>query len=174
MRSVYQPRKLRKDLSIQQVGEETLIYNERIHQAFCLNQISSAVWAHCDGTQSVEQIAAALCSELAQPVTEETVLLALAQMEENGLLESATESHSEVSHAAYSPIFSRRSLMATLGAGAVMMLPAPAIATVMAPKPFAGSGCVDGPCSVDPGQVDGTLPGLHRARRIVRQAGGRQ
>ena len=168
MSQVYQPRSLRQGLSIQKVGEETLIYDERIHRAFCLNQVSSAVWTHCDGTQSVGQIAAALCSELNQPVTEETVLLALAQMEENGLLEPGTESPSQAGVAADGSI-SRRSLMATLGAGAVMMLPLPAIAAGMAPKPFAGSGCTD--CSFGPAPTDGGLPGVHRFRRPVRPSG---
>jgi hypothetical protein len=158
MSQVYQPRSLRQGLSIQKVGEETLIYDERIHRAFCLNQVSSAVWTHCDGTQSVGQIAAALCSELNQPVTEETVLLALAQMEENGLLEPVTESPSQAGVAADGSI-SRRSLMATLGAGAA----------VMAPKPFAGSGCTD--CSFGPAPTDGGLPGVHRFRRPVRPSG---
>jgi|SRR5271165_1963333 len=171
MSQVYRPRGLRQELSTQKVGEETLIYDERIHRAFCLNQVSSAVWTHCDGTQSVREIAAALRSELAQPMTEETVLLALAQMEEYGLLEPGTESPSDAILAAQSPI-SRRSLMATLGAGAMMLLPAPAIAAVMAPKPFAGSGCVD--CSFSPAPNDGGLPGVHRFRRPVRPSGGGQ
>jgi hypothetical protein len=168
MSQVYQPRGRRQELSIQEVGEETLIYDERIHRAFCLNQVSSAAWAHCDGTQSVGQIATALRSELAQPITEETVLLALAQMEEYGLLEPGIESPSEAIVAAQGSI-SRRSLMATLGAGAMMLLPAPAIAAVMAPKPFAGSGCVD--CSFGPSPTDGGLPGVHRLRRPVRPSG---
>ena len=168
MRKTYQPRRLSQELSIQCVGDETLIYDERRHVAFCLNQVSSAVWTHCDGAQSVAQIAAALRSELAQPVTEEIVDLALAQMEENGLLEPDTDSPSEAGLAAHGPI-SRRSLMATLGAGAVMMLPLPAIAAVMAPKPFAGSGCTD--CSFGPAPTDGGLPGVHRFRRPVRPSG---
>jgi hypothetical protein len=166
MRKTYQPRRLSQELSIQCVGDETLIYDERRHVAFCLNQVSSAVWTHCDGAQSVAQIAAALRSELAQPVTEEIVDLALAQMEENGLLEPDTDSPSEAGLAAHGPI-SRRSLMATLGAGAMMMLPAPAIAAVVAPK-AADTGSVTS--YHVPDQVDSFLPGLGRFRRTPRQS----
>jgi hypothetical protein len=168
MSQVYQPRSLGQGLSIQTVGEETLIYDERVHRAFCLNLVSSAVWAHCDGTQSVGEIAAALCRELNQPVTDETVLLALAQMEENGLLDPGTKSPSEASVVAHGSI-SRRSLVATLGAGAMMLLPGPAIAAVMAPKPFAGSGCTD--CSFGPSPSDAGLPVVHRFRRPARPSG---
>jgi hypothetical protein len=132
MRQVYKPRSLRQELSIQQVGEETLVYDERRHQAFCLNQVSSAVWKYCDGTQSVAQIAAALSPGLTKHVTEEVVRLALAQMEENGLLEPNADLPSEESLAALGPI-SRRSMMARVGAGAAVMLPA--IAMVLAPRP---------------------------------------
>jgi len=158
MRKTYQPRRLSQELSIQCVGDETLIYDERRHVAFCLNQVSSAVWTHCDGAQSVAQIAAALRSELAQPVTEE--------IEENGLLEPDTDSPSEAGLAAHGPI-SRRSLMATLGAGAMMMLPAPAIAAVVAPK-AADTGSVTS--YHVPDQVDSFLPGLGRFRRTPRQS----
>jgi hypothetical protein len=170
MRQVYLPRSLKHDLSIQQVGDETLVYDERRHQAFCLNQVSSAVWAHCDGTKSVEQIVAALRIQLAQPVTEEIVRLALSQMEENGLLEPSVNSHIDANLAAVSPI-SRRSMMTRVGAGAVMMLPA--IAAVMAPKPAqAYNGGVDSPSI--PTQNDTALPGLRRLRRFGSKPGARR
>jgi hypothetical protein len=162
MRQVYLPRSLKHELSIQQVGDETLVYDERRHQAFCLNQVSSAVWAHCDGTKSASQIAAALRIQFAQPVTEEIVRLALAQMQENGLLEPSVDSQLDAGLATLGPI-SRRSMMTRVGAGAMMMLPA--IAAVMAPKPAqAYNGGVDSPSI--PTQNDNALPGLHRLRRF--------
>ena len=60
MEQVYKPQRLSQDLSIQHVGDETLIYDERRHLAFCLNRISSAVWERCDGAHSVRQIAEAV------------------------------------------------------------------------------------------------------------------
>ena len=127
-----QPRRLSQGLSMQQAGEETLIYDERRHLAFCLNRTSSAVWARCDGAQCAAEIAAALQTELAQPVSEDVVALALGQMEANGLLESKAHPSSEAIPAALGAI-SRRSMMTRLAYGAAVLLPA--IAVIMAPKP---------------------------------------
>jgi len=125
-----QPRRLSQGLSIQQVGDETLIYDERRHLAFCLNRASSQVWARCDGVQSAAEIAAALQAESAQPVTEQIVAMALGQMEENGLLEP--EAQSPEAYLTPSGSISRRNMMTRLAYGAAMLLPA--IAVIMAPK----------------------------------------
>jgi hypothetical protein len=162
MRQVYKPRGLRQDLSIQQVGEETLVYDQRRHQAFCLNPVSSAVWMHCDGTQSVAQIAATLSSASGQPVAEEVVDLALAQMKENGLLEPHADLAAEASFATLGPI-SRRSMMARVGAGAVVMLPA--IAMVLAPRPADASGGGGVGSYQLPDQGNNPVRGLRRLSR---------
>jgi len=125
------PRRLSQGVSIQQAGDETLIYDERRHLAFCLNRISSAVWARCDGARTAAEIAAAIQSESAQPVTEEIVSLALAQLEQNGLLEAKAYSFSEADAVAPGAI-SRRSMMTRLAYGSAMLLPA--IAMIAAPK----------------------------------------
>jgi hypothetical protein len=167
MRKDFQPRSLKQDLSIQQVGEEILIYDERRHQAFCLNRTSAAVWTHCDGTQTAAQIANALCTELAQPVTEEIVGFALAQLEEKGLVEPSNELPAEAKLAALGHL-SRRSMMAKAGAGAVVMLPA--IAAILAPKPADASsagGVVSSPDPLD--RNDNSLPGLRRLRKLGRK-----
>jgi len=131
MNPMYQPRTVSQGLSVQYAGEETLIYDERRHLAFCLNRISSAVWQRCDGSQSVAQIAAALETELALPVTEEIVLLALAQFEKDGLLESGADSPADLNPTILSEI-SRRNLMMKLGYAAAMLLP---VVAAVAPKP---------------------------------------
>lgn len=162
MHQVYQPRGLRQELSIQQVGDETLIYDERRHKACCLNLVSSAVWKYCDGTQSVTQIAAALSADLSKPATEEIVRLALAQMEENGLLEPHPHLPAEASLAGLGPI-SRRSMMAKVGAGAAVMLPA--IAMVLAPRP-ADASAGGGVGSYEaPGQGNNALGKIRRLSR---------
>ena len=129
MNQVYLPRILNQEFSIQHVGEETLVYDERRHLAFCLNRVSSAVWTHCDGTHSVPQIAAALQTEFAQPVSHEMVDLALEQMQQNGLLEP--NPHTDAVLTTPTAI-SRRSMMSKAGAGALVMVPM--IAAIMAPK----------------------------------------
>ena len=131
MNSLYQPRTVNQGISIQHVGDETLIYDERRHLAFCLNRISWAVWQRCDGSRSAAQIAAALQTELALPVTEEIVQLALAQFEKDGLLESGADSPAHGNPAILGEI-SRRNLMMKLGYGAAMLLP---VLAAVAPQP---------------------------------------
>lgn len=143
MNPMYQPRTVSQGLSIQQVGEETLIYDERRHLAFCLNRISSAVWKRCNGAQTVAQIAAALETELALPVSEDIVLFALAQFEKDSLLESGANLPAEVSPAILGEI-SRRNLMTKLGYGAAMLLPVVAmIAAPTSAQAQMGSGGAD-------------------------------
>jgi hypothetical protein len=156
MSSYRHPKTRTNDLVIQQIGEEILIYDERRHLAFCLDRVAAAVWNHCDGGQSVPQLATMLTEELAQPMTEDAVLFALAQLEEDCLLERESQEHAEASFVALS-LVSRRSLIARLGASAALMLPV--VAVIAAPKAAqAYSGCVD--CSAAPAsqRSDGLEP----------------
>ena len=49
-----QPMPLRRteQVTVQHVGEETLLYDERTHQAFCLDKITTPIWNACDGTRT--------------------------------------------------------------------------------------------------------------------------
>jgi hypothetical protein len=129
------PRSIQQGICIEQIGPETLIYDERSHKAFCLNATSSSVWRKCDGAHTVEQIAAAVTLELAMPVSEELVQYALGELRHDGLLEA-----SPVSTAV--PEISRRDMMQKLGFRAALLLPV--VAMVIAPKAaHATSGCID-------------------------------
>lgn len=130
MQSMYKPERLTQDLLIQHVGDETLIYDEGRHLAFCLNRLSSAVWQRCDGIYTPAQIATALETEMAQPVTEDDVLTALEQMQGNGLIKPAPTAAKEVAPVPAS-LFSRRELMTKLAVGTAVA--APFIAVIAAP-----------------------------------------
>ncbi len=59
----------RKDrLVIEELPEETLIYDQERHKAHCLNQTAAFVWGRCDGRTSVDGLAKALEDELGIPV----------------------------------------------------------------------------------------------------------
>jgi hypothetical protein len=129
------PRSIQQDICVEQIGPETLVYNERSHKAFCLNATSSAVWRKCDGAHTIEQIAAAVTFELATPVSEELVQYALGELRRDGLLEASPVS-------TVAPGISRRDMMQKLGFRAALLLPV--VAMVTAPKAaHATSGCVD-------------------------------
>ncbi len=140
------PRRMSEKISVQIVGEETLLYDERRHMAFCLNQTSSAVWNLCDGAQTEAQIVAALDYECDAGFSAELVRLALEQLRQDGLVQAAQ---------ADSPLLSRREVIERLGARSLMMLPV--VAAVCVPEAAqALSGVVDG---------DSTGSRASRARR---------
>ena len=128
------PRSLKRHISIQQIGRETLVYDELRHKAFCLNESSSLIWRLADGEHTVAQMKEAASSELKMEVSEEFVCFALEQLQRDGLIESPS--------IAAGPAVSRRAVLRTLGVSGALLLPM--IAAVMAPPAAqAYNGCVD-------------------------------
>ena len=123
-------------LTTQPVGDETLVYDERVHKAYCLNRVTAAVWLYCDGEHSVREIAGATANELSVPVTDEIVCFALSELNGKGLLQ-------QYDAAAAERLPSRRELIRKLGLGAAVLLPLiTAIDVPKAPGQSVGGGCV--------------------------------
>lgn len=77
----------RKDnLVVQELNDETLIYDLNINKAFCLNETSALVWRLCDGTRSVKEICQSLNKKLKTFSNEDVVWLALDQLKNENLL----------------------------------------------------------------------------------------
>ena len=137
------PRRIQRDISVQQIGAETLVYDHRRRKAYCLNPSSSIIWRLADGEHTIAAIGEACSIELGTPIREEFVLFALEELSRDGLVEPASISAS-------TPPISRRALLRKLGTGGAMLLPA--IAAIVAPTAAqAYSGCVD--CSVAPSRT---------------------
>ena len=47
----------KRELVVQESGEETLVYDLVSNRASCLNQTSALVWKHCDGSKTIGDIA---------------------------------------------------------------------------------------------------------------------
>ncbi len=140
------PRRTDEQISVQVVGEETLLYDESRHMAFCLNRTSSAVWNLCDGEHTEAQIVAALDFRDDRCLSDELVSLALEQLRQDGLIEAVPANR---------PLLSRREMVEALGARSLMMLPV--VAAICVPEAAqALSGVVDG---------DGTGSRASKARR---------
>jgi hypothetical protein len=118
------PSRRHEDLTVQGIGDETLVYDETRHRAFCLNATSATVWRLSDGRRTVEQIADAATIELQLPVTREIVEFALSVLRRDGLLQA--DSYPAGVHAV-----SRRALIKKLGVGAALMVPV--VTAVFAP-----------------------------------------
>jgi len=130
--------KARQDrLLVQRLDGETLVYDEQTHRAHCLDARAGRVWALCDGTRSVAEIAQAY-GEGAQGET--VVTWTVAELAKARLLEDSAPSEREA--------LSRRAMVKRVGLAAI-----PIILAVTAPRARAAvSSCanVGQPCTTKP------------------------
>ena len=107
-------------LIVERLGDETLVYDTDTDEAHALSPVASSVLDHCDGQRTIAVVAAQL--ELPQP----TVVEALAQLEECGLVEG-TSGDAGVS---------RRDAMRRVAViGAAAAAGAPLVKSIVAPTP---------------------------------------
>lgn len=117
----YRPKARRDGLLVRKVGDEVVVYDRDSDTSHLLNEAMRAVWDLCDGSRTVDDIAARVEGG------EEAVRLALGDLETVGLL---------LQPAASAPTgMSRRRLLKTLAAGAVAI---PVVVTLSA-QPAAAS-----------------------------------
>jgi hypothetical protein len=119
----------RTRLLVHEVGDELVVYDRERHRAHRLNRAAGTVWRRCDGRTSVRELAVALATELAVPVNEDVVRLALAQLERARLLRDP------VGEPVPGPAISRRQVVRRLGAAGGLALLLPAVTSITAPTP---------------------------------------
>jgi hypothetical protein len=73
-------------LLVEELPDETVIYDTAGREAHCLNRVATFIWNHCDGRTSVAEIARLLRAELDQAADESTVRLIVERLEEVRLL----------------------------------------------------------------------------------------
>jgi hypothetical protein len=129
-------------LVIQELAEETLVFDQARQKAHCLNRTTSLVWRHCDGRTPVYDLARWIERELAIASGEPVVRLALEQLASRHLLEGIIDRGSAAQRRY------RRELLKQMAAAAVVL---PIILTVAAPRANAAGSQVS--CT---GKVDGT------------------
>ena len=130
----------RDDLVIEQLADEVLVYDRNSDQAHCLNKMASSIWNNCTGANNIDEIAAAVESELKCPVSRQAVILGLENLAAFDLLEQTP-----------APTFPssgmpRRQLIKTLGLTSAVALPL--IVSIVAPT-AAHAATVD-PCATAP------------------------
>jgi hypothetical protein len=109
-------------LVIQELPDETLVFDQRSHKAHCLNRTTALVWKHCDGKTDPADLALLFECE---PHAGVLVQLALEQLASRDLLQTAVERGSPAQRR------SRREVLKQLAAAAVTL---PVILTVAAPR----------------------------------------
>jgi Coenzyme PQQ synthesis protein D (PqqD) len=135
------PRARKDGLIVQNLPDETLVYDLERDRAHCLNQTAAFVWQHCDGRSSAKEIAGALQDETKQPVDERLVWLAIDQLGRNHLLKDSPALPPNVVG------INRREVMRALGLTAAVAIPL--VATIVAPLPAQAATCLGSgaPCS---------------------------
>jgi hypothetical protein len=128
------PEARREDIVVQELPDETLVYDLKRHKALCLNRAAGLVWKHCDGRTSVAEMAVLLEQGLQTPVVEEEVVwFALERLEKARLLQEKVIPPSGVAR------LSRRELVQM---GLVAAIAVPAILSVVAPRAAQAATCV--------------------------------
>ena len=127
----------RQDLLIEQMEDESVVYDPARYRAHCLNQTAQLVLRACDGKASLTPIAARVRGELRVPVSEDVVRSALEKLSRAHLLEERFP-RSAKSH----PV-SRRTVIATGVAAVVVSMAVPSSALAEAP-PVARPAVIDG------------------------------
>ena len=140
-----------KDLVIQNLKDELLIYNLQTNKASCLNQTAALVWESCDGKSSISEIAEKLNKKFKGGVVhEDLVMFAIMELKGNGLIENGEK---ELEHMEFEGL-SRREIVRKVGFASLVALPI--VSSIVAPK---ASFAQTPPCpagTLAPGTVKGT------------------
>jgi hypothetical protein len=123
-----------KDLIVNELPDEVLVYDLTRHKAHCLNQTAAQIWHLCNGQRTVPEITRTLAQELDRPVDEEVVWLGLGQLSKSCLLEQALGKPDATSR------LSRRTAIRRLGMAAAIALPL--VISVVAPSAVNAATCV--------------------------------
>ena len=132
----------RTDLKTQEVADELMLYDPTNDRAHVLNPAAAFVWKQCDGTHTIDQIAAAMRREYSPHADVKTVYYALDQLQKKHLLRTPIEIPHQWRH------LTRRQFLAGATAAAVVLA---VVTSLAAPAPaHAQSGCVGsgGPCEL--------------------------
>jgi len=124
----------REDLIVEEVGNETLVYDQHAEKAHCLNSAAAAVWRHCDGHTSREELSRLLAFELNVPPSLELVDRALGELEAAHLMGNIDRRAKGASR------MTRRELAIRFGVAAALV---PAVMTILSPNAAAAASCLD-------------------------------
>jgi hypothetical protein len=130
-------------LIVEEVGAETVVYDEDSGQAHHLSPLASVVFARSDGRTSVTQLAQFAGSRLGEPVDVQGVEAVLAQLKENGLMAASPRT------------ISRRTMLRRTGAAAGVAFATPVITSIMTPAFAQASPDLDCPRALCASQSEG-------------------
>lgn len=146
------PKARSNNIIIQEYGDELLIYDLDVNKAFLLNETSSLIWLECDGNKSLAEIESFVKSKLNTEFSKELVSIALDQLLDDNLIESAP------TFTKHARKFDRREAIKRIGRASAVALPL--ITGLVAPPAANASSdvCLPNPCTNPPsGQCAGNV-----------------
>ncbi len=130
------PRARQDELVVEELQDETLVYDLKRHNARCLNRTAAVVWRCCDGQTSVAEVAELLEEQSATPTDEAVVWMALDRLDRAHLLREPVTLPTDRAQ------YSRREMLRTLRRAAGISLLLPVIESIVAPLAAAQASCV--------------------------------
>ena len=130
------PRARQDELVVEELQDETLVYDLKRHKARCLNRTAALVWRCCDGQTSVAEVAALLGEQSAIPTDEAVVWMALDRLSRADLLSEPVTLPADRAQ------YSRRQMLRTLRRAAGISLLLPVIESIVSPLAAAQGSCV--------------------------------
>jgi hypothetical protein len=149
---VQMPRARQDELVVEELSDETLVYDLKRHKARCLNRSAALVWQHCDGKTTVPELAALLKKELDLPGDEAVVWMALDRLGRAHLLSEPVTMPADRAQ------YSRREVLRTLRRAAGISLLLPVVASIFAPRAAAQGSCISLAACLAQGPPCGNLP----------------
>ncbi len=161
------PRARQDELVVEELQDETLVYDLKRHKAHCLNRTSALVWQHCDGRTTVAEVAALLERQLATPGDEAVVWMALDRLGTAHLLSEPVTLPAERAR------YSRREVLRTLRRAAGISLLLPVVESIVAPRAAAQASCVTSSACIasSPPSCLGGLPICSQPGKCCRKQG---
>jgi len=136
---------------VEEMDDETLVYDLETHAAHCLNPAAARIWRRSDGHTTVRAMVP-LLGEVGLPEEEAVVWMALSRLHEAGLVGSVTFPGKKGG-------YSRKEVLRVLGAAAAMTLLLPAVDSVVAPLAAQAASCITlAACTALSWKVCGGLP----------------
>ena len=123
------PKARHENLVVQELGDETVVYDEKRNHVHRLNRTAAFVWKNCDGQRTVADLAEILQVEMGVSVSEEIVWLALDRLEKERLLQEKLVRPEDAKN------ITRRQMLkkAALVGGMTLLLPV--VQSIVAPTP---------------------------------------
>ena len=133
MNSTWLPKARKKDLLVETIDDEVLVYDLRNSKAHCLNKNAGFVWRCCDGKSSSRELASKLQKQIGAKDCGELVAVALRDLSKADLLQQKMPSSGELQSV------SRRDLIRRIGIAAAVI---PAVTSFLVPTAQAAGSCI--------------------------------